>query len=192
MVVTDWDEIPKSKQLYDSYRLIKEIDPAKLEIKIFKELGDQIGISLTRVKGSVYRYIFYKELIENVQELDTHDFKYLEIFELNNEIRILFGYLNEKGIFAWNDEESMNEEEEITEKRKELLYIFPKIVEIARVENINSKKLRDLIRKYKSDDLEDLLQKFKDLRHYYKTSEYASDGIVRMLESNIDYEEQRD
>ncbi|GAA0075981.1 hypothetical protein UT300005_03590 [Clostridium sp. CTA-5] len=190
MIVTDWNEIPKSKQLYDSYKLIKEIDPAKLENKIFKELGDQIGISLTRVKGAIFRYVFYKVLTENVEELDKHDFKYLEIFEQSNDIRTLFGYLNDKGMFIWDNKESMDDDEEIIEKRKELLYIFPKIVEIARSENINSKKLRDLIRKYKSDDLEDLLQKFKDIQDYYKASDYASDSIVSILESNLDYEEQ--
>lgn len=182
MVVKDWDEVPKAKQLYESYKLAKEIDPTKSEQTIFKELGNDIGLSISKVKGNIYKYIFLEELNNSVFLIDKNDFKYLEIFESNSEIRHLFGYSSSIGEFLWNTNESKSDYQlEDEEHRKELLYSYPMIVTIAKQEGINSKKLRDIIRKYKSDDLTNLLQIFKDIIRYSETEDYTSDGIKNYL-----------
>ncbi|BCZ46846.1 hypothetical protein psyc5s11_29130 [Clostridium gelidum] len=192
MIVTDWHEIPKSKHLYDTYMITKKIEHNKSENQIFKKIGEDIGISLARTKSAVFRYVFYKELVENVQELDRNDYKYLEVFEVSYGIRALFGYSTDKGKFIWDmDNDKLSEEEEETiEKRKELLYAFPKIIEIAINENISSKTLRDIICEYKNKDFEDLLQKFKDIQDYRDAFGYAANGIRSILESDVNQEEE--
>ena len=60
------------------------------------------------------------------------------------------------------------------------------IITIAKQEGINSKKLRDLIRKYKSDDISNLLQTFKDIIRYSDTEDYTSDAIKNYLCCEID------
>ena len=193
MVVKDWDEIPKAKQLYESYKLIKELDKAKSENVIFKELGEDIGITLQTVKAYIYRYIFFKEISDNSNELIDDDFKYFEIFERNNNIRNLFGYSTENSDFCWNitgDELSENDSE-IIEKKKELLFLMPKIIKIAKNENKNSKKLRDMLGKFKPKDLEDLLQTFKDIIKESKSDEYSYDSLENKLQPEYDYEEKK-
>ena len=187
MVVKDWDEVPKAKQLYESYKLAKEINPTKSEQIIFRELGNDIGLSLSKVKGNICKYIFLEELNNSVSLMDKSDFKYLEVFESSNEVRNLFGYSSSIGKFIWDINEPKSDQQlEDEENRKELLNLYPMIITIAKQEGINSKKLRDLIRKYKSDDISNLLQTFKDIIRYSDTEDYTSDAIKNYLCCEID------
>ncbi len=188
MIVKDWEDVPKAKQLYESYILSKEISTEKAEKDIFRELAENIGMATSIVKKLIYRYIFYKELIENVGFIEERDFKFFEVFEQNSKIRAIFG-LNIKNItFEWESLEEIDDENiiELIEKKQELLYWFPKLIEIAKDEKISSKKLRDIIREYYTEGLEEFHQRIKDLIEYSITDECCNDCFSRYFKSEKD------
>lgn len=192
MVVKDWDEIPKAKQLYESYKLIKDLNKEKSENTIFKELGEDIGITLQKVKNYIYRYMFFKEISDNTNELAEDDFKYFEIFEQNINIRSLFGYSSENSDFVWNIDENLSDNEtEIIEKKKDLLFSIPDIIKVAKNEKISSKTFRNMLRRYKPEDLEDLLQDFKDIIEESGKDEYSYDSLENKFQTEYDDEEKR-
>ncbi|NRT88862.1 hypothetical protein [Clostridium beijerinckii] len=193
MIVKDWDELPKAKQLYDSYKLAKVIDKTKAENIIFKELGDDIGIPLAKVKNNVFKYLFYKELVDNGNEILEDDFKYLEIFEQSNNVRNLFGYATERGEFEWsNIDEDMSENQiEQVENKKELLYLIPKMIKVAKNESISSKTFRNILKKYKPRDLEDILEKFKEICKDTQDEDYTHDSFEVRLDSEGNNEEKK-
>lgn len=194
MVVKEWGDIPKAKQLFDSYKLIQEINQEKSEKQIIRELSDTLGLKTTLVKNFVYRYAFYQELIENVQFMEEKDFKFLEGLHQNITIQNMFGLDNKKMEFEWNiiedDDENITE---LIEKKQQLLYMFPKLIEIAKDEKINSKSLRDILREHQGDGVEYLCQKVKDIIEYSETDDYSNDGFSRTLpkEYTIEDEEKK-
>lgn len=179
MVVKEWAEVPKAKQMYSSYKLLQENNPKNSEKQILRELSDTLGIKTTIIKSFVYRYAFYKELRENGYDIKEKDFKYLEGLHQNSIIRHKFGFNGKEVEFEWNL--CGKNIEEIIEKKQQLLCMFPKIIEIAKYENINCKLLRDVIRKYQNEDIDELYQKFIDLCEYYENSQYSSDGFTRIF-----------
>lgn len=193
MIVKDWDELPKAKQLYESYKLAKVIDKTKPENIIFKELGEDIGIPLAKVKNNVLKYIFYKELVNSGNEILEDDFKYLEIFEQSNSIRNLYGYDAECGEFIWNDtsEDISENQVEMIENKKELLYLIPEMIKVAKNENISSKTFRNILKKYKPEDLENILQKFKEICKDTENDEYTYDSFEVRLDSEGNNDEKK-
>lgn len=210
MVVKDWDEIPKAKQLYESYMIGKEIismnnrGSSSIERDIFRELAEDIGLSVSAVKKLIYRYIFYKELVENVEQIENKDFKFFEIFEQNKKVRSVFGLDEKSNQFEWlilddivnkNDPKKTEKIERI-EKKQELLYMFPKLIEIAKYENINSKKLRDIIRancpndlENCPDDLDTFYQKVKDIIDSFEKDDDYNCYFSRFFEIKKDIKE---
>ncbi|MCI6693365.1 MAG: hypothetical protein MR510_12940 [Clostridium sp.] len=192
MIVVDWEDVPKAKQLYESYILIKEISPEKIEKDIFKELAENIGLATSLVKKLIYRYIFYKELIENVESIEEKDFKFFEVFEQNGKIRAMFGLDIKNSIFEWELLDEIDDENliELIEKKQELLYWFPKLIEIAKDEKISSKKLRDIIRENYVMGVEDFHQRIKDIIEYSTTDEYCNDCFSRFFKSETDIKQE--
>ncbi|MDB2074514.1 hypothetical protein PMZ66_02730 [Clostridium paraputrificum] len=194
MVVKEWTEVPKAKQMYTSYKLSQDISPEKSEREILKELSDTLGIKTSIVKMFVYRYAFYKELIENCDGIEEKDFKFLEGLHQNLSIQSIFGLNNKKMEFEWNLSEKEDEElTEMIEMKQQLLYLIPEIIEIAKDEKINSKYLRDILRKHQQCEIEDLYQKFDDICQYSKTKEYSNDGFIKYfsIEDNTEKKEQK-
>ena len=182
MIVKEWDDVPKAKQMYTSYKLLQEIYPEKSEKEILKELADTLGIKPSIVKTAVYKYAFYKELIENSYGIQEKDFKYLEALHQNLSIQNMFGLDKKKMEFEWGlcdkDDEDINE---ITELKQQTLYMFPEIIEIAKDEKVSSKVLRDILRRYQDNGVEELYQKFSDICQYSKIDEYSNDAFVKYL-----------
>lgn len=188
MVVKDWDDIPKAKQLYESYLISRELNPMNAEKDIFKQLAENIGLSTASVKNLIYRYIFYKELVDNVEIVHEKDFKFFEIFEQSIKIRSTFGLDAKTNQFEWILAEGINDEDnaEVIEKKQELLYWFPKLIEIAKYKNINSKKLRDIIRFNCSDDFDNFYQKVKDVIEDFKNDKDSSSDFLEFFEIKKD------
>lgn len=188
MIVKDWRDVQKAKQLFESYILNKEIAPNESESSIFKELAENIGLAPKDVKKYIYRYIFYKELSEKVQKIQENDFKFFEIYEQNSEIRALFGWDTRKGAFIWNNADEVQDEfeDEEIDKKQELLYMVPEIIEIAKDEKVSSKDLRDIIRRHHKDGILDIHQKIEDIISYTKKDNYRNDAFEKYFprESN--------
>lgn len=181
MVVKEWTEVPKAKQMYSSYKLSQEIYPEKTEKQILKELSDALGMKTSVVKTFVYRYAFYKELIENCDGIEEKDFKFLEGLHQNLSIQNKFGLNNKKMQFEWELYDKEEEDNEEIEMKQQLLYMFPKVIEIAKDEKINSKLLRDILRRYQNIELEELYQKFNDICEYSRSDEYSNDGFSKFI-----------
>lgn len=188
MIVKDWGEVKKAKQLFESYILNKEIKPNETESAIFKELAENIGLAPKDVKKPIYRYIFYKELIENVEMIPEKDFKFFEIYEQNSEIRALFGWDARKGEFIWNNIDEVQDEieEEENDKKQDLLYMVPEMIKIAIDEKVSSKDLRDIIRRHHKEGILDIHQKIDDIIGYSKKDNYKNDAFEKFfpMESN--------
>lgn len=183
MSVKDWGEVKKAKQLFDSYMLNREIEPDETESAIFKELAETIGLASKDVKKSIYRYIFYNELTEKVEKIDEKDFKFFEVYEQNSKIRALFGWDTRNRTFIWdNADEAQDEiEDEETDKKQELLYMIPQIIEIAKDEKISSKDLRDIIRRHHEDGILEMHQKFEDIINYSEEDDYKNDAFEKFF-----------
>lgn len=196
MVVKDWGDVQKAKQLYDSYIITKEINPEMSERAIFKELAENIGMPSSTVKKFIYRYIFYRELIEKVENIPEDDFKFFEIFEQNNEIRALFGWNTKSGLFIWEDNEIMESEDNLEEvdTKQELFYMMPEIIKISKKENINSKILRDIIRKNYGLGFMEIHRIMEEIIEYSMKEEYSYDSIKKYFnnEENDQEEEKLD
>jgi len=192
MIVKDWDDVPKAKQLFESYELIKEINPEKPEKEIFKELADTLGLAVSLVKKFIYRYVFYKELIENVEPIEEKDFKFFEIFEQNNTIRAMFGLDIKSSMFEWEVLDEIDDETQLEkiERKQELLYLFPKIIEVAKDEKISSKALRDIVRDNHKEGLEEIHQRFEDIVQYASKDEYSNDGFLKYFEKEKDVQQE--
>lgn len=161
MAVKDWDVIPKAKHVYRLYEDKRNLYSDKTNQQIFKEISMEIGVKPGKIKTFVYRYIYYKELMENVGNVSEDDWKFFEIFEQNEGIRKIFGWNSEKSDFEWNNDSY--EDEEILLKQ-ELLYLFPEIIKSAKREEVSSKDIRDIIRKeYDKKEVEELIVDFKEV-----------------------------
>lgn len=181
MVVKEWSDISKAKQLHSSFKLIQEINPDKTEREIIKELADSLGVKPTVVRNFVYRYAFYKELVENGANIEEKDFKFLEGLHQNSVMTSNFGLDNKKMEFEWNIEDENEEISEDVETKQQLLNMFPQVMEIAKDEKISSKALRDILRKHKEEGVEGLFQKFVDLCEYSLSEDYANDGFAKVF-----------
>lgn len=181
MVVKEWGDIAKARQIHSNFKLMQETNPEKTEREIIKELADSIGVKPTIIKNFVYRYTFYKELVGNGSEIEEKDFKFLEGLHQNSIMIRNFGLNNKRMEFEWNIEEEIEEISEDVGVKQQLLNMFPQIMEIAKDEKISSKALRDILRKCKEDGVEELLQKFIDLCDYSLIDDYANDGFIKIF-----------
>ncbi|WP_019229022.1 hypothetical protein [Sedimentibacter sp. B4] len=160
MVVKDWGLLPKAKHIYRLYEDKRQLEPTKSNQQIFKDIGMEIGIKFGEVKSFVYRYIFYKEIIENASNIEKEDWKFLEVFEQNEAIRKTFGWDNSKSTFEWYEDV----DEDDTLLKQELLYMYPDIIKSAKREQVSSKKVRDIIREiHDKRSIEELIFEFKDV-----------------------------
>jgi hypothetical protein len=177
MVVKDWEPIPKAKHIYQLYIDKKKQEPNKSNTQIFKKISEELGLKPGDVKGAVYKYIFYKEISENSDPIDKDDWKFLEVFEQNEIVRKTFGWDNNNSSFEWNEnleQGSLLFDENTSLIKQELLYLFPEIIESAKRENINSKKLRDTFRDISSSGIttENLFNEMKEVVKH-DNDEYA-------------------
>lgn len=181
MIVKDWGDVQKAKQLYESYILHKKVNQKETDSSIFRNLAENIGISMQAVKKNIYRYMFLKEISDNSDVIKDSDFKYLEIFEVSNAIRMMFGYNIKNGEFLWYSNSDSEDETIIEEfeKKQQLLYMFPNIIEICKEEKISSKELRDIIRSFKENEYEELYNRFEDIIEYSKKLDYKNDSIKK-------------
>lgn len=169
MVVKDWKPIPKAKHIYRLYKDKKDQNPDTSNTRIFKSISDELGIKPGDVKGSVFKYIFYQEITENREPINEGDWKFLELFEQNERIRKMFGWKDSHSDFEWNFDNIQEDLLELVEDdsltKQELLYLFPKIIESAKRENLSSKILRDTLRDViiEGKNAEDLLSDMKDI-----------------------------
>ncbi|QBZ23985.1 hypothetical protein FORC085_916 [Bacillus cereus] len=179
MVVKDWEAIPKAKHIYHLYMDKRNQNSDVSNTQIFKKISEELGLKPGDVKGAVYRYIFYKEISENSDPIDKDDWKFLEVFEQNETIRKVFGWDNNISSFEWSENSEQGNllstfDENTSLIKQELLYMFPEIIESAKRENINSKKLRDTFRDIIASEVttENLFNDMKEtVRH--DNDEYA-------------------
>lgn len=179
MVVKDWEAIPKAKHIYHLYMDKRNQNSDASNTQIFKKISEELGLKPGDVKGAVYRYIFYKEISENSDPIDKDDWKFLEVFEQNETVRKVFGWDNNISSFEWNENLEQGNllasfDENTSLIKQELLYMFPEIIESAKRENINSKKLRDTFRDIIASEvtIENLFNDMKEtVRH--DNDEYA-------------------
>lgn len=161
MIVKDWEPIPKAKYIYEIYMEKKRESPDTPDTNIFKEINTNLGIKLGEVKSFVYRYMFYRQVTENVTEIDKDDFKFFEVFEQNREIRNTFGWVEKEAKFIW---ECDNTDEKDATDKEELLELFPDIIESAKREKVSSKDIRDIIRKnHDTKSVEDFVNEIKQV-----------------------------
>ncbi|PRT08272.1 hypothetical protein C6356_07925 [Bacillus wiedmannii] len=179
MVVKDWEAIPKAKHIYHLYMDKRNQNSDVSNTQIFKRISEELGLKPGDVKGAVYRYIFYKEISENSDPIDKDDWKFLEVFEQNETVRKVFGWDNNISSFEWSEDSEQGNllssfDENTSLIKQELLYMFPEIIESAKRENINSKKLRDTFRDIIASEVttENLFNDMKEtVRH--DNDEYA-------------------
>ena len=189
MIVKDWGDVQKAKQLYESYILHKKVNQKETDSSIFRNLAENIGISMQAVKKNIYRYMFLKEISDNSDVIKDSDFKYLEIFEVSNAIRMMFGYNIKNGEFLWYSNSDSEDETIIEEfeKKQQLLYMFPNIIEICKEEKISSKELRDIIRSFKENEYEELYNRFEDIIEYSKKLDYfCKEEDSKKLENEVE------
>ena len=174
-------EISIYENMFKSYKILQKKYPEKSEKEILEELTDRLGIKHSIIKMYVYRYAFYKELIENSKGIKEKDFKYLEGLHQNLIIRNMFGLDTKKMDFEWNLSNNKGKTDEIIKIKKQMLHMFPKLIDIAKVEKITSKTLRDIIRKYQDIEVKRLYKIFNNILEYSKTEEYSNDAFKKYI-----------
>ncbi|MGN2271660.1 hypothetical protein [Priestia megaterium] len=143
LVVKEWGLLAKGKHLYELYIINKQLFPELMLHEIFRKLALDLGMALSDVRNFIHKYIFYNQITDLSDEIEHHDWKFLEVFEQNEDIRRMFGWDKAQERFEWE----LNIADDKAQIKRELLSMFPKIIDSAKREGLTSKKLRDVFRK---------------------------------------------
>lgn len=144
LVVKEWDLIPKGKHLYELYLQTRQLYSELMLHEVFRKIALDLGMGLSEVRNAIHKYIFYIRIMDLSDEIEDKDWKFLEVFEQNEDIRRMFGWDKEQEGFEWE----LNEADDNAQIKRELLSMFPRIIESAKSEGLSSKKLRDMFRKF--------------------------------------------
>ena len=130
--VKEWSQVAKAKHLNalynDSINGLRSHD-------VYKQISNELGISLKEVRESIIRFKIYSKIAELSDPISDDNWGYLEAFDKNISIREKIGINKETNEFHDNDEEYF----------EEILKQIPKLISQALQQGLNTKQFRDVI-----------------------------------------------
>lgn len=160
-VVQEWSAMSKAKHIYNMYKdSIIKCENSNITT-IAQNISIELGISANEVREAIRRYAIYSEVANLTNPISIKDWPYLEVFDLNDDIRNAIGLIN-KGIiqFEWTNNKNIDDEN-ITNK-KELLIKIPIIIESAKKENMTSKEFRKPFRMFFNENKDKSAEEIKN------------------------------
>lgn len=200
MVVKEWGDIAKAKHLYELYIAKNREDTNSTFPKIVNSISKELGMSSVDVRKSIYRYAFYNEINTISDTLPGKHWGYLEALDKNIEIRKFMGLKDGSLDFEWTENTDeyqtsfIQEDNEYTSLKKELLVEIPSIIKVAETDGLNTKEFRDLfislVKERKESDLEDFKEFLTNTTNFSERKENWRTLYERFKNGNESLEEE--
>ena len=156
MVVKQWSVQAKAKHLYQMFQDKFAKGTYGNGHEIYKEISEELGMTIPDVRGSVIRYTFYKEINEKAEAINDNHWGYLEAFDRTAAIREIFGMTPDFNTFSWDGAED-------SDFKLEALKEIPELIKKSSSEGVNSKQFRSIITSIlaKKETSEEIYDEFK-------------------------------